>query len=173
MRSSYCEGNTLQLVKDSCYTPIAMVIVPVLLKASSLTGLGLAVDLSVVSQAVMDVVCTWDRQPGGRGWVWHVHGVWMSVHGMYVGRGWVWHVCGAWMGVACTWAWMGVAYMWGMDGCGMYVGVDGCGMYMGHGWVWHVRGRGWVWHVHGAWMGVVCTWGVDGCVCGMRRIFCG
>ena len=87
MRSSYCEGNTLQLVKDSCYTPIAMVIVPVLLKASSLTGLGLAVDLSVVSQAVMDVVCTRDRQPG----------VYVGVDGcgVYVGSGWVWCVRGA------------------------------------------------------------------------------
>ena len=56
MKSFYSEGHTLQL-KNSFYAPIAMVIVPVLLKASSLTGLGLAVDLGVVRQAVMDAIC--------------------------------------------------------------------------------------------------------------------
>ena len=61
MRSSYCKGSTLQLNNRD---PIAMVIVPVLLKDSSLTGLGLAVHLSVVGQAVRNAMLVQDKGPG-------------------------------------------------------------------------------------------------------------
>ena len=61
MGSFYCKGNTLQLNNRD---PIAMVIVPVLLKEGSLTGLGLSVHLSVVGQAVRNAMLVQDKGPG-------------------------------------------------------------------------------------------------------------
>ena len=61
MRSFNCKGNTLQLNNRD---PITVAIVPVLLKESSLTGLGLAVHLSLVGQAVRNAMLVQDKVPG-------------------------------------------------------------------------------------------------------------
>ena len=81
MRYLKCEGKTLQSM-DRCCMPVAMIIVPVLLKSDSLTGLALAVPMVTVHEAMRDVLCMQEKDAGGRG---------MGVVGVGVGV-WEWYM---------------------------------------------------------------------------------
>ena len=83
MRYFKCEGKTLQSM-DRWYNPVAMIIVLVLLKSDSLTGLALAVPMVTVHEAMRNFLCMQEKDAGVRG---------MGVVGVGVGVGvWEWYM---------------------------------------------------------------------------------
>ena len=90
MRYFKCEGKTLQSM-DRWYNPVTMIIVPVLLKSDSLTGLALAVPMVTVHEAMRNVLCMQEKDAGVRG---------MGVVCVGVGVAWAWYV---WVWV---WVWV-------------------------------------------------------------------